>query len=319
MDMTPRILASATLLTVFCGAAPAVDPQLLSLAMPDAVAMADVNVVTAKASPFGQYVVGQIASASQFAAFTAQVGFDPTQDLNEILVANNGTPKTGLVLASGTFNVSAISTAAAQAGTASEIYNGVTILEDPKKEHGFAFLGSSIAIAGDIASVKAAIGRQGAAPGLPSQVVSQINALSGADDAWFLTTVPPASLEKHAGTTSAQPPSGTNGLLPPGTAQNILKEIQAANGGVKFGGNVQFSAQAQTDNAQDATALAGVIQLLANLAQANSTKNPQGAAALKSLTVSASGATVNLSLTLPEDQFQQLFTQSHAKRAALRK
>jgi len=310
MIMTSRILTCATLLTAFSGVLPAVDPQLLSLSMPDAVAMADVNVLSAKASPFGQFVIGQITAANGFNTLATTVGFDPRQDLNEIFLASNGTPETGLALATGTFNVSAIMAAATLAGAASQTYHGVAILEGPKQTHAFAFLGSGIAIAGDLASVEAAIDRQGKAPGLPSAVLSQIDQLSNAEDAWFLTTVPPSSLEKHPGTVAG---------VPPNAAQNLLKQVQSANGGVKFGANVQFTATANADNAQDATAMAGVIQLLVNMAQANSGKSPQGVAALKNLTVNASGTAVNVSLTLPEDQFQQLFSHPHGAKAALRK
>lgn len=311
MNMTSRVFTSAALLTAFCGTLPAVDPQLLGLAMPDAVAMADVNVAAAKASPFGQYVLSQITANSGFTAATAALGFDPRQDLIEVFVCSNATPKTGLVLATGTFNTQAISTAATVSGATGETYNHVPIVEDPTKQHGFAFLGSTIAVAGDVADVKAAIDRQGKASGLPQTIQNQIGALSNAEDAWFLTTVPPLALDKKATTLPG---------MPGNSAATILQQVQAASGGVKFGSSVQFTAQAQADNAQDATSMAGVLQLLVNLAQANASKNPEGAAALKNLTVTASGANVNIALTLPEDQFQQLLSKpAHIKKAAARK
>jgi hypothetical protein len=89
--------------------------------------------------------------------------------------------------------------------------------------------------------------------------------------------------------------------------QNSLGSVQSVSGGVKFGATVNFTAQLQTDTAQNATTLVGVIQFLANMAQLqDASRNPQAAAALQSLAVSASGNTVNISLSLPEDQFQQL-------------
>ena len=60
--MTAKILATPALLMVFSGALPAVDSQLLNLIMPDAKVLAGVNVATAKASPFGQYVLSQISA-----------------------------------------------------------------------------------------------------------------------------------------------------------------------------------------------------------------------------------------------------------------
>lgn len=313
MVMTSRFLTSAAMLTAFCGVMPAVDPQLLSLAPGDAVAIADVNVLTAKASPFGKYVITQITANGGFTQATAAIGFDPRQDLNEVLVCSNGVPKTGLALASGTFNVGALTAAASQVGAASETYKGVTILEDPTHEHGFAFLGSSIAVAGDIAGVKGAIDRQGNAPALPGNVVTQINQLSTADDAWFLSTVPPATLEKKGTTLPG---------LPSNAAANVLQQIQSASGGVKFGSTIQFNAQAQTDTAQNATAMAGLLQLMVNMAQMQqqSGKNAEGLAALKNLTVTASGNSVNISLSLPEAQFQQLFAKPAVmKKAAVRR
>jgi hypothetical protein len=87
------------------------------------------------------------------------------------------------------------------------------------------------------------------------------------------------------------------------------------SGGVKFGANVLFSGQAQTDTAQNATSLAGIIQFLANMAQLQSQNNPQAAAALQSVTANAQGTTVTVSMTVPEDQFQQMLSQNKAHQA----
>ena len=59
--MNARTLTTATLFTAFAGviAANAADTQLLSMVMPDAKVVAGVNVDSAKASPFGRYVLAQ--------------------------------------------------------------------------------------------------------------------------------------------------------------------------------------------------------------------------------------------------------------------
>ena len=49
--------------------------------------------------------------------------------------------------------------------------------------------------------------------------------------------------------------------------QNALQQIQSASGGVKFGSMVVVTGQAQTETAQDATKLGGVLQLLVSMAQ----------------------------------------------------
>lgn len=301
--MKARILTTATLVIAFAGTLPAVDQNLLNLLMPDAAVVAGVNVLSAKSSPFGQYVLSQFTGNANFAVATTQLGFDPTKDVIEVLTASNGsrTTHSGLAMATGTFNVSAITTAATTAGAASETYKGVNLLEDPKQTGAIAFLTSSLAVAGDIASVKAAIDRQSAPATLPASLVSQIKTLSAADDAWFLTTVPVSSLMGPK-TNLVAPGLGANGQ----TQLNVAQQIQAASGGVKFGANVVFAGQATADNVQDATNLAGMLQLVANMAQMQASTNPQAAAIAKALIVSSSGTTVNVSLTLPDAQFQQL-------------
>ncbi|MGP8243380.1 MAG: hypothetical protein ACLQVN_02555 [Bryobacteraceae bacterium] len=292
----------------FCPALPAVDPRLMNLVMPDAVVLAGVNVTQAEATPFGQYVLGQLATSDpkmqQLAAIT---GFDPRKDVTELLVASNGAAKAGLALATGTFDVSTIAAAATAHGAVTETYNGVTILEGPKETHGIAFLSGVLVAAGDLADVKAAIDRQAAASTLPAALVVQANQLSAADDAWFICNVPPASLHR-AGTATG------NGA----GLQKAMTAIQSAFGVVKFGTVVTAGVTAQADNAQDASTLASLLQLLVSMAQMQSTTNTSAAALASGLTVKASGSTLVLTLSLPEDQFQQLLAPgANAKRRAI--
>ncbi|MFI4982625.1 MAG: hypothetical protein ACHQIO_19915, partial [Nevskiales bacterium] len=280
------------MLTVFAGMLPAVDSQLLNLVMPDAKVLAGVNVTQAKSSPFGQYVLSQIAAGNDgIAQLAALTGFDPSRDVNELLLASNGAPggHAGLATATGTFNAASIASFATGHGGVAETYAGVTILEDPKLTHGIAFLSESLVAAGDIADVKAAIDRRANPSILPAALVTQVQQLGAADDAWALTTVPPSSLRP------ASAPVPNSGLA--GSLLNALGNVQSVSGGVKFGATVNFGLQAQADNAQDATALAGVVQFLVSMAQLNGANNPQAAAALQSLSATAQGSTVNIALS----------------------
>lgn len=283
----------------FCPILPAVDPRLLNLVMPDAVVMAGVNVTQAEATPFGQWVLGQLATNDpKMQQLVTLTGFDPRKDVNELLVASNGAAKTGLALATGTFDISSITTFATSKGAVTETYNGVTILEDPNQTHGTAFLSASVAVAGNLADVKAAIDRQTAASTLPASLVVQANQLSGNNNAWFICTVPPTSL--HPAGASVDP--GNPGL------QNAAKTIQSAYGSVTFGTMVTATVTAQSDNAQDATTLASLLQLLVNMAEMQATNKTAAATLASGLTIKASGAALTFTLSLPEDQFQQLLT-----------
>jgi hypothetical protein len=281
----------------------AADPQLLNLVMPDAKILAGVNVDQAKTTPFGQYVIGQIqAQDPHFQEFVAETGFDPTRDLDELLVASNGTAKTAahLTLARGAFNADSINAAAKKGGATSEVYKGVTIVENLKHGDGFAFLNGTLAIAGDIASVKAAIDRQSAASTLPASLLVAVNQLSTTEDAWGISEVPPPALK---------PPANAPNLptVPPNTFQNINQ----ATGGVKFGAQIVFNAQLLANTAPDATAVANVLQFLTNLGEMRLQQNAQALAALKSIVISASGNTVTISASIPEAQVEALAQARH--------
>jgi len=299
--MKATFLATPALLVVFSGVMPAANSQLLGFVMPDVKVLADVNVTQAKGSPFGQYVLSQMTAndSAGLQQLTSLTGFNPTQDVNEVMLASDAATGShaGLAVAAGTFNVSSITAFATGHGSTTENYGGVTILEDPKQTHGIAFLSGSLVAAGDIADVKAAIDRSKNPSILPASLVTQVNQLSAANDAWGLTTVPLSSLKQGSG---ALPPSAAD-------LQNALQTVQSISGGVKFGATVTLTIQAQADNAQDATSLAGVVQFLANMAELQAgQQNPQAATALQSLTATAQGNTVTIALSVPEDQFQQL-------------
>jgi hypothetical protein len=305
--MKAQIL-TATLITAFSGSLSAADPQLLNLVMPDAKVLAGVNVQQAKGTQFGQWVLNQMQTQdAQLQQLVTLTGFDPRRDVNELLVASDGTPgsKTGLALAKGTFNVAMITAAATLAGVVTEAYGGFTILEDPKKQMaGMAFLDGTTVVAGDIASVKGAIDRVKTPQPLPAAVTVKVNQWSASQDAWGITTVPPASLAPAGKAGAANNP-----------IQNVGQNVQAAAGGVKFGALVVFSGEAQCDTAQNATTLGDMVKLLINLAQMQTGQNANAAALIKSVTVTASGNVVTISASLPEDVFQTMLN-AHATAGA---
>jgi hypothetical protein len=223
-------------------------------------------------------------------------GFDPRRDVRELLVASNGvTGKTGLALAKGQFDVSKITAFAILQGVVSENYNGINILLEPKKkEQGVAFLDGTTVVAGDVASVKGAIDRTKTPQSLPAAVAVKVNQWSNSQDAWGITTVPPASLAPPV--KDAQP----NPML------NAAQNVQSAAGGVKFGANVVFSGEAVCDTAQNATTLSDVFKLLVNLAQMQMGQDATAQQLIKSVSVTTSGTSVKIMASLPQDVFQSI-------------
>jgi hypothetical protein len=306
--MNARTLTTATLFTAFAGVftVSAADSQLLSLVMPDAKVLVGVNVDSAKASPFGLYVLTQMqTNNTQLQQLIALTGFDPTRDVHELLAATTTTAgaktASGLALARGNFDTAMITSAAQAKGAVTEVYNSATIIEDPKKEVGIAFLNSTIVIAGDIANVKATIDRPGTGQSLPSAVLNQVSQWSGTEDAWIITTVPLSALAPAGAASAASGNPMGNPMA------GVLQQILQMSGGVKFGNSVVGTAAIQADNAADATQLANTMQFLVNLMQMQSQKDAKLTSLAQGFSVNAQGTTVNVTITLPEAQFQQLF------------
>lgn len=90
-------------------AAPAADPGLLRLVMPDAKVIAGIQVDQSKNTAFGQYVLSHMQVDDQgLNKFIQATGFDPRRDVSEIVIASNwssATPQSRwLVLAKGQFD-----------------------------------------------------------------------------------------------------------------------------------------------------------------------------------------------------------------------
>lgn len=290
---------------LFAGLMNAADPQLMNLLMPNAKVVAGINVGQAKSSPFGQFLLSQMPVDNHL---TAKTGFDPRRDLNEVLIATSGQPaQQGLILARGSFNPQVIFAAAQATGQTVESYNGVSILtgQGHSFTHAVAFLGNSIAVAGDLDSVHGAIDRRAAtASAIDPALAAQVQQLSESLDAWSISTVPLATLANQK-----LPDQQLNNVL----NSDLLKSIQQSSGGVKFGSSVQFSAQAVADTSQNATALADVVRFLGNMLQANAPAPAAAAIAslIQTLSVQTDGNTVTLAASIPESQVESLVRAAH--------
>jgi hypothetical protein len=271
----------------------AADAGLLSLAMPDARAMGGINVEQVRLSPFGQYLMAQIVEQDVgLQALINATGFDPRRDLREILVVWNSEAggKSGVMMARGTFDVARIVEAALSQGQKVEAYKGVEIVGDPKGA--LAFVDSTLVVSGPGVSLRAAIDRRSAAVGIGADLAAQVNQLSTTEDAWFVTLVPPAHLQEMGAT---------------------LNKVQQGSGGVKFGANVVLTAQTISQTDKDAAALAETVKMLAGMAQMSAPKGwaASGAALLQNMSVAAAGANTTLSLSVPEQQVEQVLKAWH--------
>ncbi len=299
MHMKLRISIAVGLVTLFAASLPgkAADSDMLRLVMPDAKVIAGVNVLQARNTPFGQFLLSQTTGKdSQIEQFSTLLGFDPRRDITEVLMASTGDQKSGIVLVRGSFDLAKIMAFAQQKGAVTLSYAGATILIDPNKAAGITFADPTLALAGNIDNIKAALDRRSAPSSLPAQILSQVTEWSQ-QDAWMVATGLPNQFKLPAGTPAQI------------TQQPSIQSVKEFDGGLKFGSSVVVTARAVADTSQNATTLAGVVQLLASLMQMQAAQNPQAAALAKSLVVNINGVNVDISWSIPQDQLEQMMKQ----------
>jgi hypothetical protein len=293
----------------------AADSGLLQAVMPDAQVLAGLQVDSAKSSAFGQYVLSHLSvNDTQLQEFTAETGFDPRYDVNEIVIASNWKPNTPdnrwIVAGHGAFNVSKITSVALAHGGTLVPYQGVNLVthaaaSKSQVDTGIAFLDNSTALVGDLISVKAAIDRKKGNTGADVTILTKAQSASSGKDFWFVTLVP---LSNFAGSI----PSGNAGGALQG---NLLAAINQASGGIRFGDTVNITAEAVTRSEKDAQALVDVVKFFAGLVQLNRQQNQtagQVATLLDTLQTSVSGNTTTISLAIPELQLEQLLNTVHS-------
>ena len=300
-----RKLGVFLMLAAACFAA---DDELLRLVSPDARVLAGIHVTQVKKTPFGRFALAEF-SASQDEAYDGFVkasGFDPRTNLEEIVVATSATGDRDhkLIVARGTFVPARIVELARSAGAAVDPYQGIDVISSAAAAAApqgiplaFAFLSNSIALAGDPASVRAAIDRRSAGGGPNPKLATRVNSVSASSDAWFVSTVPVAEL------VAGLPGANLKGAL----EGDALKSIEQASGGAVFGDAVQVSAELVTQTAEDASNLAAVIKFLSGLVES---KPGAQQTLLSGLNLKADGKLLKLALSVPESELESFVRQS---------
>jgi hypothetical protein len=135
-------------------------------------------------------------------------------------------------------------------------------------------------------------------------LAQKAQAVSALNHAWFVTLTPLS--EFLAGKTGDTHVSTM-------MQSNLLQAVQSASGGLTFGSNaVTVSAEAVTRSDKDAQALNDVLKFLVGMLQGGGAGGPGGlppaaTALANSVQISTDGATLKLSLSLPEAQAEELF------------
>jgi len=274
-----------------------VDPALLRLVMPDAQTLSGGQFDQAQASPLGQFLLSRIQADAGFNKLLTATGFDPRHDLHEVLAASPAGTTTGLILIKGTFQPSKLSAAAVTAGATRSTYQGIEILSSPQGNDMpgcVAFLDNTTVILGDPATVKAAIDRKIFGAAYSGDLLVKAQSASAGNQFWFASLNPPVNL-------------GANKI----PNANLLQSVQQTSAGVSFSAaGVMLSADLMTRSPQDAQALVDVVKFVISMVQSGSqNKGPEAASVatlLASAKVNTAGSSMQLALTVPELQAEQL-------------
>jgi hypothetical protein len=288
----------------FTAAACAADSSLLNLTMPDAGVLFGANVERILKSPIGKEIGAQIQGVPQLQEILNPTGFDPARDLKEILIASTGKGRSPsvLVLVRGSFDAAKFRSFAASAGSQSRDYEGVQILSDPKQSYGaIAFLDNTLAAAGDLDQVRAAIHRRAQHTALAPELSSQIAALSDRYDVWGVAAVPMTPMVSGA----SNPNFKQFGAL--------LQSIEQVSGGLKFGSDVDLALVVLTRSEKDAGGIRDALRLLSGFAVA-SEQNPSG---LKpgAIRIGADAKTVRIAVTVTEADLKKAYQLQMARNA----
>ena len=298
---TPRRLI--TIWLAFRVVAAAADPTLINLVMPDAKFVMGVNAAKILASPIAREIAAQVRGGNpEVQKVLADIGFDPTRDLQEIVLATTGqgqNPPT-LLMARGNFDVAKFSSFVSN-GKTPLTYEGVTILKSSGTTYGaVAFLDNTVALGGDLDQVRAAIHRHMQGTALNSTLSAKVDGISRRYDVWLVSS---ASMSGVA-----------SSITDPNMRQmgQLLESIQEVSGGIKFGPGMEMAVEALTRTAKDASGLADSVRLLVALAS----MNQQGGSALRpdSLKLTVDARTVRLTLNITEEEMRKAYQAQMARR-----
>ena len=319
-----HLLAAILLITLAASTAlAAVDPGLLALVAPDSKALIGAQVAATTSSVFGQYLFSQLPDDTSIAKLTTAVGFDPRRDIQEVLVASGDTPSAAILLGRGHFAPDKIGAAAKLAGAVGTKYRGFEILSGGPNAQvnvgdrpaSFVFLDNSILAVGDTASVKSLLDRRSANTSFAGALADRAKQISASNDIWFASLTPPSGIFGGAPDNGAQANPG-NPML------TMFQAALQASGGIKFSPTaVVVNAEVLAKSAQDAQSMVDVLRFGASMIQMNRKQGGPAANAaslLDAATFATSGSVAKISLSLPEQQMEQLFMQSRpgAKKVA---
>jgi hypothetical protein len=307
------------------GLAAAADSDMMSLVMPDASMVMELNIGKIMASPVGSAIKDafrqgaatrfnvELAKAKpEFQEQFAVLGnIDWSQEVQDIVVASRpGKPRQTLIIVRSSLDPARIQALKAFSGDATE-YEGVPMLASAKPGSGvIAFLDGGIVAIGPMNDVKSAIHRRGQHTALPPALAAQVGKYSR-DDIWA------ASTEILTGPLPDSPAMKS----PMGAKMaEFIEKVAGLNGGLRFSPDFDLSADLEMRTVKGAAEIADGLRSLTSMVQSQARN--AGGRGLEGLKFQVQGKHILLSLHVPEAQMraglQQMRTAQAGQIAAAR-
>ena len=273
-----RILAAFLLVAPSTWAA---DSSLLDWVIPQSKGVFGVHVRQIVTSPMMQSALADAkAVPPELQKLFAAAGFDPFNDIEEVMITTSGAAKSpqALIAVRGTFDVARLAAGAAN-------FEGVPYITTGQKGAGVvAFPDSSTALVGELPQVQAAISRRRRPALIEPSLAAKIGELRTRYDLWGVATAPMGGL---AGDLSASPQA---------QAMNSVDQFQF---GMTLSHGLELTAEVETRTAEDARKLADSLRLFEAMMQQS---RPSGA---KPLDVTLSGRTLKVAIAVSEEEMKK--------------
>jgi len=289
------------------GLGAAADPEMMSLVMPDASVIIEVNVAKIMASPIGsameEAVQQGIAKQLKVELAKAQPQFqeqmdglsriDWSREVQDIVIATGpGKPSPVLIIVRSSLDPARLQALKAF-GDATE-YEGVPVLASSKPSDGvIAFLNNSIMAIGPMRDVQAAIRRRGRHTALPAGLAAQVAKYSR-DDIWLVST---QWLTKPLAGPLTASPAGAK-------AAQFIEKVAGFNGGLRFSPDFELSADVLARTEKNAAEMAEGLRWLTGMIQSQARNASQNGRGLEGLKYQVKDKHILLSLHVPETQIR---------------
>jgi hypothetical protein len=268
-----------------------VDPALAVFIPPDAVTLAGIRMDQIRTTPIYRKLAER-NRLPRFDQFRTESGFDPSKDVNELLLASDG--KKLLAIAHGAF------AAKPRDGLNTSEYKGYTLYAKYESE-AIAFIGKNIVLGGQTASVHAAIDEyKSGGRGAPRNLMARAHALPADAQIW-------AVVEGWRGVT----PDQLREMGNLGNLDRMLRSVEGANLTVdlRTGAHAAITGDCATE--ADAKTLADSLRGLASLARLGAPRGTPGnqpdlLRALDGIQVKQEGRVVQVNVDIAEDLAEKL-------------